>query len=591
MRHGVNLPQLQIPIRESSGPKASPSPAFSAVSSLAFSTLSSPIGTQRTDCAALPFEEDSMTTREAAGSREVTAKLDVSEWLRPVESRLSARITALESVVESRCGTLEQRVKDQHWALDNFHGLQERLESRLVKERDERQANFASLDMKVTALEGQYNNLQKCVDDFRKEIKTHREEVDTKWNGMFESFENHLRRLLALVAQLPSPTTTRTPGEDGESAEQQRTSSFQNMSLQEGLQKLQNLQMQKMQQQQQQQQQHSSRPSSQGPSPQPSMLPQGASAQFSPQPSLQPAKASSSLAAAQGQQQPPSQQVQTPHVRFLAGSNSASDKSKQHHPQQSLQRSSSSPPAPQEPEVTNSAVGTSSKATGMPTLLGSTSPVAKQGERPIMAQSSSSSCSKSKSPSIRHRSCANTPAGAAGWCGTSSSHAHLTGTPTRSRLSVVCPASGPGPAGQGIVPSPSGGAPSGISVNILAASPQAAWRAPLAASAVTTQPLTSSMVPSASGGVAGPSLRQSSDPGLVAALQAVALVPSTTAQAATAGNQPRSSTGGFGSPMSSGRQQSMVVAGRGSTSEARGVQVQPFRNASVWRGSMSTNQP
>eukprot|EP00445_Apocalathium_hangoei_P020671 CAMPEP_0203905728 /NCGR_PEP_ID=MMETSP0359-20131031/47431_1 /ASSEMBLY_ACC=CAM_ASM_000338 /TAXON_ID=268821 /ORGANISM="Scrippsiella Hangoei, Strain SHTV-5" /LENGTH=285 /DNA_ID=CAMNT_0050830251 /DNA_START=37 /DNA_END=891 /DNA_ORIENTATION=- len=211
----MNVPKLQLPLGEPTT-LAYPSPAYSLASSLALSAQSSPLSTLRTGRAGSHddvYGYDAKTNRESCvsfdastvpSSSMVTAKFDVSDFFVPMEERLHARISALEAVVEQRCGALEQRVaaEDKSSACD-ARSLQQQvqdLQAQLANSSEQQQQPaLAALDRSVRRLEGQCAAIESGLGDLWRELQSDRQ---AKCQSLPASFDMNLRALQAKVERL-----------------------------------------------------------------------------------------------------------------------------------------------------------------------------------------------------------------------------------------------------------------------------------------------------------------------------------------------------------------------------------------------------
>lgn len=194
-------------------------------SSLCVSALSSPLATARTSIASTDdIGDDTVKSHQ----RTVMAKIDVSEMFAPLEHRLSARMDAIEAMVEHRCSALEAKVGvlagtaagEAAGFQEHLQVLQEQMEQTtaslqayLLKETSklselsegvrntiDKQCTLQSnIDDVWRQLKGDRQTLQTSIDDVWQQLKADRQESVAKYRKLSDTVELRLRSLLNKV--------------------------------------------------------------------------------------------------------------------------------------------------------------------------------------------------------------------------------------------------------------------------------------------------------------------------------------------------------------------------------------------------------
>jgi len=193
-------------------------------------TLSlSPLTTTRTGCegnVTTHRTDDSTVANTTARSSMVTAKLDVSDFLAPMEARIFARIDAVEAVVRHRCCRTPEL---QGTTRDYGEGaaaasLQEQLDE-LRRELADVRGHLDAANGKskawaqdVTELswasDQRHDALRHDINELWRQLRADRQQGQLKHQEMSDALASHVHSLSQKIKQIPSPCLSIDEGED-----------------------------------------------------------------------------------------------------------------------------------------------------------------------------------------------------------------------------------------------------------------------------------------------------------------------------------------------------------------------------------------
>lgn len=189
----------------------------------------SPLTTARTGC-----DHDPNTHRESIYSQDVSTapnstsrsslamvKFDVSDFLAPLEARVYARIGAVESMVEHRCGALEQRLgQDQGQgqsdvaAAGDFQQQLDDLRRQLLDVKAQVDATNGKtkvwnteLNQLIKASDEKQATLKNDIDELWRQLKADRQQGHVKYQEVSDALEKHVGSLMQKIEQRPAAGT------------------------------------------------------------------------------------------------------------------------------------------------------------------------------------------------------------------------------------------------------------------------------------------------------------------------------------------------------------------------------------------------
>mmetsp|Transcript_46652 Transcript_46652/g.117327 ORF Transcript_46652/g.117327 Transcript_46652/m.117327 type:complete len:443 (+) Transcript_46652:121-1449(+) len=167
--------------------------------------------------------------RPVGGSSSMTATLDVSLLLAPLEARLSAQLSACEGAVEKRCNALERRLKELELASScvgspnrsentdgpvepGVHAMQAKLDSTKQWVEDTMQRHddvIANLTKQLNVCHDRHASLQCNISEVWRQVKVDRQDSIQKYESLSNALDMRLRGLcekISALAEVPLPS-------------------------------------------------------------------------------------------------------------------------------------------------------------------------------------------------------------------------------------------------------------------------------------------------------------------------------------------------------------------------------------------------
>mmetsp|Transcript_72296 Transcript_72296/g.167537 ORF Transcript_72296/g.167537 Transcript_72296/m.167537 type:complete len:382 (-) Transcript_72296:194-1339(-) len=168
----------------------------------------SPLSTHRTNCESLA-STGADSTKPAVSA--LFAKVDISDLLAPLETRLFERLDAMEAMVERRCGALECRVgvltagvaatsdTATHQQIKVLQAQMEATMGQLQSYMDKESARVTGLTEGLKACGEKQACLQSNIDEVWRQLKSDRQEILLTYQNLSDTIEPRLRGILEKV--------------------------------------------------------------------------------------------------------------------------------------------------------------------------------------------------------------------------------------------------------------------------------------------------------------------------------------------------------------------------------------------------------